>query len=355
MLNRMDSRRARLVVWVRRGWSAVRRADTSSEEQPRSPEKPLTRRTIALGGLIIVGVAAAAVVVLLRLFGSGTPADQARLEVVKTAGTIVVGTGGAVALLLAARRQRYTELGFVATERDATERRITELYTKAADQLGNEKAPVRLAGLYALERLADTNPDQLRTIVDVVCAYLRMPYAPAPERPGPDAAHDEHERYERNIQERQVRLTAQRILCRHLIPGAKNPWTTQRIDLGEANLTLADFANADFTGADFTRADLTRAILGEVDFTGAILGEADFTGADLTDADCKRAEFTGANLTDADCENTVFTGAVFTDAILTDAILTGVLWDANTTWPGGFDDRAHDDSEELEPGLFRFV
>jgi len=74
----------------------------------------------------------------------------------------------------------------------------------------------------------------------VVCAYLRMPYAPALERPGPDAAHDEHERYERNIQERQVRLTAQRILHRHLLPDAKNPWTTQRIDLTGAELTGVD-------------------------------------------------------------------------------------------------------------------
>jgi hypothetical protein len=59
-----------------------------------------------------------------------------------------------VALLLTARRQRYTELALVYTDRDATERRITELYTKGADQLGSDQTPVRLAGLYALERLA---------------------------------------------------------------------------------------------------------------------------------------------------------------------------------------------------------
>jgi hypothetical protein len=55
------------------------------------------------------------------------------------AGTLVVGTGGLVALELAARRQRSTELTLVHTEHDATERRITELYTKAADQLGSDQ------------------------------------------------------------------------------------------------------------------------------------------------------------------------------------------------------------------------
>jgi hypothetical protein len=72
------------------------------------------------------------------------------------------GTGGAVALLLTARRQRYTELTLIHTTSGATERRITELYTKAADQLGSDKAPVRLAGLHALERLAQNTPEQLR-------------------------------------------------------------------------------------------------------------------------------------------------------------------------------------------------
>jgi hypothetical protein len=70
------------------------------------------------------------------------------------------------------------------TRHDATERRITDLYTKAADQLGSDKAPVRLAGLYALERLAQDNPEHQQTIVNLVCAYLRMPYRPPTLTPG---------------------------------------------------------------------------------------------------------------------------------------------------------------------------
>jgi hypothetical protein len=50
------------------------------------------------------------------------------------------------------RRQHHQEIATDLTDRDATERRITELYTKAVEQLGNDKTPVRLGGLYALER-----------------------------------------------------------------------------------------------------------------------------------------------------------------------------------------------------------
>jgi hypothetical protein len=100
-------------------------------------------------------------IVLLIVFGNGQHADQ--LDAIKTAGTIVVGTGGAAALWLTARCQQAIEIALnqakeahslqertaTATVADAEARRITELYTRAADQLGSDKAPVRLAGLHA--------------------------------------------------------------------------------------------------------------------------------------------------------------------------------------------------------------
>jgi len=53
--------------------------------------------------------------------------------------------------MLALRRQHHQETAIDLTDRDATQRRITGLYTRAAEQLGNDTAPVRLGGLYALE------------------------------------------------------------------------------------------------------------------------------------------------------------------------------------------------------------
>ncbi|MCA1603466.1 MAG: hypothetical protein LC776_18100, partial [Acidobacteria bacterium] len=148
--------------------------------QHRLP-RPLSNSTIALGAVVVLGVGVAAWIVLLRRYTGAGPAVE--LDAIRTAGTLVVGAGGAVALLLAARRQQATELTLdhqrevaQATARDANEQRITELYTRAVDQLGASKAPVRLGGLHALERLAQNNPTQRQTIVDVICAYLRMPH-----------------------------------------------------------------------------------------------------------------------------------------------------------------------------------
>ncbi|MBE1496496.1 uncharacterized protein YjbI with pentapeptide repeats [Amycolatopsis lexingtonensis] len=308
----------------------------------------LSHRAMAWAGvaLVVLGVGLAAG--LLVAFGGGGHSDQ--LDAIKTAGTIVVGTGGAAALWLTARRQRTSELSLnqvraahAATVADAEARRITDLYGKAADQLGSPQAPARLAGLYALERLAQDNPSQRQTIVDLLCAYLRMPYAP-PRRepaprpsarppgvprpllggaarqraslrlapPAPRAAAPAPAEAEA---EYQVRRTAQGILFRHLVHGGEDEpaatfWAGISLDLtgavlGPANLIDCRVVAADFTGVTFTGDvwfDRTRFGLNAV-FTGArFMGEAGFNHARFDhEARFGRVTFEGyARFDDAD-------------------------------------------------------
>ncbi len=63
-------------------------------------------------------------------------------------------------------------------------RTLNERFATAAEQLGSDKPAVRLAGVYAMAGLADDWEENRQTCVDVLCAYLRMPYEPDP---GPDA------------------------------------------------------------------------------------------------------------------------------------------------------------------------
>jgi hypothetical protein len=137
-----------------------------------------------ISGVVVLPVLVLTGIAVLLLLGTTHPATAAeRVDVAKTALSVGAGTGGVVALVLTGRRQwhleqaqRATEKSQQAVEYDAAERRITELYGKAVQRLGSDKAPVRLGGLHALERLAQDNPGQRQTIVDVICAYLRMPY-----------------------------------------------------------------------------------------------------------------------------------------------------------------------------------
>ena len=358
---------------------------TARSNRPDPPPSPSTLLNwiIWVGTLVLVVVVGAVAwvigFVLWPLYGEQRAPVQ--LDAIRTAGTLVIGIGGAVALLLTARRQRSTELTLVHTTHDATERRITELYIKAADQLGSVQAPVRLAGLYALERLAHSTVEHRQTIVDVICAYLRMPYTPPEDKPpAEDAPREAHTRYEEQRQQLQVRLTAQRILSRnlrvdaqrrrwwHRTPPNAPAWPGIGLDLtgalllefsltncqldyanfthtqfiGEANLETQFTGDASFMGARFTGGANFRdaRFTGEVNFRRARFpGEANFVGAQFTHnvADFGRARFTGgahfwgAQFTrGADFGRARFTGGAF----FRDARFCGVSFQG-TRFPNG--------------------
>lgn len=77
---------------------------------------------------------------------------------------------GVFAAVYAYRKQRVEE----AASRRADSEHLSTRYQNAADQLGDDKAAVRLAGVYALTRLADEWPEQRQTCIDVLCSYYRM-------------------------------------------------------------------------------------------------------------------------------------------------------------------------------------
>ncbi len=88
----------------------------------------------------------------------------------------VAGAGALVALVVAYRRQKVAE---TVTAHDRT-RVLNERFTTIAGQLGDDKAAVRLAGVHAMAGLADDWEENRQTCIDVLCAYLRMPYEPEP-------------------------------------------------------------------------------------------------------------------------------------------------------------------------------
>jgi uncharacterized protein YjbI with pentapeptide repeats len=179
----------------------------------------------------------------------------ARIDAIRTGLGVAAGAGALVALVLALRRQWHTE-------HDATEQRITELYVKSVEQLGSEHAPVRLGGLHALARLAEDNPMQRQTVVDVVCAYLRMPFTV----PAPDDKSGK--------QELQVRLTAQNLLAKHL--SGPTPWRDIDLDLMGATLVDLNLYDCRVRTGVFRHATFVGNI---ANFAVTRFGEAEFDNA----------------------------------------------------------------------------
>jgi uncharacterized protein YjbI with pentapeptide repeats len=276
-----------------------------AEHKPRSR----MRLGVHVALVLVVAVVSAAVIgaVLwwllgrppLRQAGGWTTANS--FEFAKIVLALIGGVGAVVALVIAYRKQH---LGEAAEQREDI-KLFAERFTKASDQLGSDKAPVRLAGMYALEDLAQGTPSQRQTTVNVLCAYLRMPYD-LPER-SKNAATEQTESetdaqrfasgehtasatLEVRKQELQVRLTAQRILADHLRPG---PSSRNRL------ITYWGRPDADID------IDLTGATLIDFDLTGCRIGIDRFDGAMFSGhATFREAMFSG---------DTSFIGSMFSE------------------------------------------
>ncbi len=175
----------------------------------------------AIAVAVVVGLTA----FLIRLSNGADPQRlTGLLDIVRISLSVGAGTGGLFALWLATRRQRSAEQTLAlqrevsqTTVTDSTERRITEQYNKAIEQLGNSKAAVRLGAIYSLERLAQEHAGHRQTVVDVFCSYLRLPYEPLVDykKQAKSATKLSPETAE-SLAEQEVRYTIQHMFWEHL-------------------------------------------------------------------------------------------------------------------------------------------
>jgi hypothetical protein len=91
-------------------------------------------------------------------------------------------------------------------------------FATAAGQLGHAEPAVRLAGVYTMAGLADDWEHGRQTCIDVLCAYLRMPYEPDP---GPDAPAAERLAFGRN---QEVRHAIIKLIATHLRADTPISW-----------------------------------------------------------------------------------------------------------------------------------
>lgn len=286
---------------------------------------------------VVGGLAVAGFTWWLLWLGLGAKAETPnQLDLTKIALSVTAGVGGAVALVVAYRRQRDLERG-----------RFAELFGAAARQLGDEDPAVRLAGVYAMAGVADefSAPVRRQQCVDVLCGYLRLPYEPddganhliSRAETARESDREVERVYRVRHNDREVRGTIVQVIADHLRPYGEASWSRCDFDFTGAVLENADFEATEFGGrrttfarvrfvgdrfADFNRARFT----GHVTFRDAVF-VTPITNFENAEFRTERTTFDGATF---ESPQTCFDEATF--AGVRTGFVAAKFLGARTSW-----------------------
>jgi uncharacterized protein YjbI with pentapeptide repeats len=241
------------------------------------------------------------------------------------------------------------------------ERRITESFSKATEQLASEKIEVRLGGIYTFERISRESPDDYWVVMETLTAFVREharwkePDKIASEtlvslyedessealRPEPatDIAaaltviarrHDLNRDRER-LDFGGSDLRGAKLDHAHLEGAYLRETHLEGAHLWDAHLEVAWLLNAHLQGANLVEAHLEKACLDEADLERASLAAAKLEGASLVNAHLERASLVeahlaGAILIRAHLEGAVLVAAQLEGADLREAHLEGACF-----------------------------
>ena len=264
--------------------------------------------------------------------------------------TLLQGLGGAVLLLGAYftyRQLRISREQLLHTIEDSRaqlrvtqEGQITERFTRAVDQLGSS-IDVQLGGIYALQQIGRSSPEERSAIYEILAAYVRI-HSPwtGDHDPGPVDVKAIH-----RLREDQPGVqAAMLVLGRRGADPSAAPLGLMGTNLRRLRLSDTDVpGGANLENVLFWRSSLINASLGKANLHGAKLGWTDLRHSfledtDLREADLRKADLRYANLRDADLRGADLRGTDLRETKnLNRATLVSAKMNDQTKWPDTFD------------------
>ncbi len=195
-------------------------------------------------------------------------------------------------------------------DRQAIERALHDRTTVGAEQLGHEKASIRMAGAYALAAIADDwlklgSQTHAQAVVNVLTGYVRNNTRPVLlpalregllENPIREQMAESESQVRRSVFES---ISDRRAFSDPTLIKVPPGWNELRIDLRGAQLRNENLVGLRLEGADLVGADLREARLNGASLKGADVSTADLKGAQIFDTDFRNAELIGTDLSQA--------------------------------------------------------
>jgi hypothetical protein len=282
-----------------------RQADRAGDITPKERvelENEL-RKTIAeaVGGLIVIAGLAFTWLQLdatrdeqrLAREQQQTAAAQAATGQADTRAQVQMAAGQATTEQALTREgQQITSTQAAADRELEREGQLTERFTAAVGQLGDDRLQVRLGGIYALERIARDSKDDAAAVMQILTAFVRET---APRTPD-DGSATPVPHGDGPPEDVQAVLSVIE----------RGRWAERWATGGPFPLPCLDLSSTDLRWATLRGSDRIRLCLEGAYLSGADLVGATLAGADLSHADLSSADLTGVvGLTKAQVEGAI--------------------------------------------------
>ena len=224
-----------------------------------------------------------------------------------------------VTLVLTERRVRAAERTVQVTQ----EGQITERFTRAIEQLGNQDSmAIRLGGIYALERIAQDSKKDHWQVMEVLTAYVREKSPYDEDKP--------------SVQP--VTTDIQTILTVLGRRKAEYDMPKQRLDLSRTHLHGVRLADANLQHTTFAGANLRQAVFYRVNFDGAIFQSAVLHGTNFEKSTLTCTCFQRANLLAAELQGADIRNADLSEPLaLEQEQVNSAIFDETTKLPPGYE------------------
>ena len=215
----------------------------------------------------------------------------------------------------------------------ADSKQITERFSKAVEQLGNEASiTVRLGGIYSLEKIAQDSKHDHWTIMEVLTAFIREksninrePNSNIPEDIQAALTVIGRRKTENDPDNGVIDLRGSNLNEAYLYNARLNNASLVNIECRrstfyDAKLHKAVIIKSKLESACFENANLTNTGFLDVDLTNAWFDKANLTDATFVNVDLTNVSLRGANLAGAKFDFTNFTGTILTETDIKDTI-----------------------------------
>jgi uncharacterized protein YjbI with pentapeptide repeats len=226
---------------------------------------------------------------------------------------IVAAIGGTILVWAAIRQARTaTRLAEIAGRqaeiagrrheeqtRADQQRRITESFNKAVEQLASDKTGIRLGGIYTLERISRESPADYWAIMETLAAFVR-------EQQPVDVEDTGHPKNLKRPLPTDIAAVLTVIIRRPESERNRERQGGWRFDLNGADLSGADLRGIHLEGANLERVHLGGANLLGAHLQYASIREAQLQYANLEKVHLERANLLGAHLEGANLQEAHF-------------------------------------------------